>query len=208
MIESLTKPSASDLVAAFESRIAGPLESVLGERLLAVSYWILGYDADLFAVEQPNASGILLVGLRFESFTLEVSWGFEKSLRGDLAYHVQVLPAGQTLSFEAVSAGNFCEIKDIDAAPWDNAVGKRLTGAEVIGLQGSPQAVRFSFSGTDVVIAIGYAGDDLLVGDGDDVLVFSGREWKSQKSSYGLEWESLWITSMASNNGTRMSKTN
>ena len=196
MIESRTKSSVSDLKAAFESKIAGPLESVLGEMLLAVSYSILGYDADLFTVEQPNASGILLVGLRFENFTLEISWGFERSLRGrDLAYHVQILPAGQTISVRAVTDSHFCEIKDIDAAPWENAVGKRLTGAEVVGLQGSPQAIQLSFSGTDVVIAIGYAGDDLLVGDGDDILVFSKWEWERQKSIHGLEWESIWTAS-------------
>ena len=196
MIESPTT-SAMDLEAAFESKIAGPLESVLGEPLLAVSYWILGYDQEGFSVEQPNASGILFAGLHFEKSTLEVSWGWEKLLRGsDLSYHIQVLPAGQTHGDEAVTDGNLCEIKDINAALWRNAVGKRLTDAEVIGLQGSPQAVRFSFSGTEVVIAIGYAGDDLLVGDGDDLLIFSKREWEHQESSYGREWEHLWTTSV------------
>lgn len=201
MIESLTQQSASDLEAVFENKVTGPLESVLGQSLLSVSYWVLGYDAGWFSVEQPNASGILVAGLHFEKSTLEVSWGWEKLLRGsDLSYHIQVLPAGQTRGAQATTDGNLCEIKGVDAAFWKNAVGKRLTGAEVLGLQGSPQAVRFSFSGTEVVIAIGYAGDDLLVGDGDDLLLFSKQEWQRQKSSYGGEWEHLWTTSATRQN--------
>ena len=201
MIESLIQQSASGLEAVFENKVTGPLESVLGQSLLSVSYWVLGYDAGLFSVEQPNASGILVAGLHFEKSTLEVSWGWEKLLRGsDLSYHIQVLPAGQAHGAQAATDGNFCEIKGVDATLWKNAVGKRLTGVEVIGFQGSPQAVRFSFSGAEVVIAIGYAGDDLLVGDGDDLLLFSKQEWQHQRSSYGEEWEHLWANSATKQN--------
>ena len=185
-----------------------PLESVLGQTLFSVSYWLLNYGWGSIPVEQPNELGLLFVSLHFESTALEVSWGFEKSLRGDdLAYHIQVLPADLTYRITAEDAGNYCEAANVDALPWQEAIGKKLTGVEVIGLQGSPQALRLSFASTDIVIAIGYSGSDLLVGDGDDILVFSGREWQSRKSSYGLEWESLWMASAASSNGSRMSKT-
>ena len=208
MIDTLPRSTKAKPETAIRKLVIEPLESVLGQALFSVSYWLLNYGWDSILVEQPNELGLLFIRLHFENTALEVSWGFEKSLRGDdLAYHVQVLPADQAYRITAENAGNYCEVADVNALPWQEAIGRKLTGVEVIGLQRSPQALRLSFADTDVVIAIGYSGSDLLVGDGDDILVFSGQKWESQKSSYGLEWESLWRASVESNNGSRMSKT-
>ena len=192
MIDTLTRSATAEPEIVFRNLIVEPLESVLGETLLSVSYGILNYDKSVFPVEQPNKNGVLFASLHFGNTTLEISWGFDKSLRGgDLAYHVQVLPAGETYG-AAMNDGSICEIAHVDAVPWRQIIGKKLTGVEVIGFQDSPQAVRLDFFGRDVVVAVGYGGSELWVGDGDDVLVFSGREWQSTKSVYGAEWQSLW----------------
>lgn len=193
MIDTLTKSATAEPEIAFRNLIAEPLLSVLGETLLSVSYGILNYDKSTFPVEHPNKHGILFVRLHFGNTTREISWGFDKLLRGsDLAYHVQVLPAGKTYEAAAMSGGSICEIAHVDAVPWRQTIGKKLTGVGVIGFQGSPQAIRLDFFGEDVVVAVGYGGSELLVGDGDDVLIFSGREWQSTESIYGAEWQSLW----------------
>ena len=199
MIESLTKESTTKestigTSAAFQDLVVGALETVLGQTLRSVSYWILDSDQAEFSQEQPNNSGLLWVSLRFPQNAVAITFGWEKRLRGeDLAYHVQVTSTETPDAAEAGAVGNARELAEVSTAPWGEAIGKRLNEVEVLGLQGSPQAVRLSFSGTDIVAAVGYAGKaDLIVGDGDEVLIFSEHGWHVQKSGYGLEWESLW----------------
>ena len=145
MIDTLTRSLTAEPQTAFRNLITEPLESVLGRPLLSVSYWLLDYDQAEFSVEQPNEIGILFVSLQFGGGTLELSWGFDKSLRGnDLAYHIQVVPAGQAGSLARMDTGSLFEIAEVRASPWQEVIGKRLTGVEAVGLQGSPQAVRFS----------------------------------------------------------------
>lgn len=196
MIEGLTQQKT------IESDVIGPLQMALGRPLLAVSYWLLSSDRELFSVGQLNALGVLFVSLHFDKFTLEISPGWEKSLRGsNLAYHIQAIPAGEPGSIKTLNATSLYEVKDAGTFLWQDALGTRLTCIEVIGLQDSPQAIRLVFPSAEVVIAIGYAGDELLVGDGDDLLIFSKREWQHQKSSYGGEWKSLWTTSATRQSG-------
>jgi len=191
MIESLTKSNVTPF--EFEKRISGPLEVVLGQSLLAVSYGILDYDRDKFSAEQPNNFGVLSVRLYFEKLTIELSWGFDQSLRGgDLYYHIQVITAAEPNRIGAMTNGHYFEFTNVCSAPWQEVIGTRLTAVEVLGIQGSPQAVHLSFGNAEVVVAVGYGGEEMLVGDGDDVLVFSEQEWQHKQSIHGGAWETLW----------------
>ena len=200
MIESLTKDNAANSAAAFQRLISGPLQTVLGQSLLAVNYWLLDYDKADFSLEQPNETGVLTVCLHFERAAIEISPGWDNQLRSEGIYHhVQVVQAAKAGSLEAAHRENLSETADVHAASWQEALGKRLTGVEIAGFQGTPQAVRLSFSVAEVVVATGYAGSDLLIGDGDELLIFSGQEWhnQNQNSVHKQAWERLWAASAA-----------
>ena len=200
MIENLTKDHAANSAAAFQRLVCGPLQMVLGQSLLTVNYWLLDYDKADFSLEQPNETGVLTVSLHFERATIEISPGWDKQLRSESIYHhIQVVHAGKTGGIEAAHRENLSETADVHAAPWQEALGKRLTGVEIAGFQGTPQAIRLSFSGTEAVVATGYAGSGLLIGDGDELLVFSGQEWhdQNQNSVHKQAWERLWAASAA-----------
>ncbi|MGI4790115.1 MAG: hypothetical protein ACRYFS_14835 [Janthinobacterium lividum] len=206
MIESLIKDKV-DLEAAFESQIAGPLQSVLGKTLLAVTYQIIASDRNEFSVEQPNDTGVLIVILCFDQTMIEITPGWDKQLRSDGIYHhIQVVTTGKQGSKAAYNSDKLWEIAPIHASPWQQALGKRLIGVEVTGLQGTPQAIRLSFSDLDIVIAVGYAGSDptlsdLVIGDGDEILIFSEQDWNSHANTHKQVWETLWMIS-----ATRRSK--
>lgn len=93
---------------------------------------------------------------------------------------------------------NFRCIPALSAAPWCEIVGEPLSDVEIIGFSDSPQAIRLLFPDTSLVMAVGYSGDDLLVGDGDDVFVFSAQEWQEQIRRGDHVWTRLWLASATS----------
>ncbi len=183
-----------DRKAVFDGAIVEPLNSVLAQTLLSVDYWILDCDQADFSEEQPNASGVMAIRMRFETSELQVTWGFQKPLRADgVYYHVQLSLADEGHE-EAAWIEKFVRVANVEAS-WREAQGRRLTHVEVLGFWESPQAVRFSFSDTVIVVAAGYSGDPLLVGDGDEILVFGGQEWPERCNTHEQPWERLWSAS-------------
>lgn len=184
--------------ATFKNRVAEPLEAVVGKALLAVNYWILDFEKADFLEEQPNASGISVVSLHFGVSNIELAPGWEKPLRANgIHHHIQAFHADGPGSVESVSAKHLCKVAAVQVAPWNEVAGKLLTRVEVVGLGGSPQAVCFSFSKTALVVATGYSGSSLEVGDGDELLVFSGQDWHHQIRNHKQLWERLWMSSSA-----------
>ncbi len=180
----------------FDSMIAEPLDAVLGQTLLSVDYWILDCDKAGFSAEQPNATGVMAVRLCFEETHLRVAPGREETLRADGIYHhIQLHLDGECGDGGDVWTEKFAEAANIQAALWQRAVGKRLTHVEALGFYDSPQAIRFSFSAAAIVVATGYSGNPLLVGDGDEILVFAGQEWPDRSNTHEQAWERLWSAS-------------
>lgn len=181
--------------AMFDSVIAEPLNAVLGQTLLSLDYWILDCDKADFSEEEPNATGVMATRLHFEASELQVVWGFKELLRGNgIYYHVQLSLADEQGQEENTWVENFVQVTDVHAI-WERALGRRLVGVEVLGFWDSPQAVRFSFSDIAVVVAVGYSGDPLLVGDGDELLVFGDQEWPDRSNTHDQPWERLWSAS-------------
>jgi len=185
--------------AIFQSRLVEPFMPLLGEPLRDVEYWVLEADADHFHTEQPNAFGVQVLRLRFGAVSLAVTWGGEKSLRSEgIYYHIQALEAATEDVLGPAWTENLRCLPALSAAPWREVANEPLSGVEVIGFSDSPQAVRLLFPQTSLVVAVGYSGDDLLVGDGDDVFVFSAQEWQEQIRRGDHAWTRLWLASDAS----------
>lgn len=181
--------------AIFQSRLVEPFAPLLGEPLRDVEYWVLEMDADDFRAEQPNLFGVQIVRLRFGAVSLAVTWGGEKSLRSEGIYHhIQALEAATEDVLGPAWAENLRCIPALSTAHWREVISEPLSGVEVIGFSDSPQAIRLLFPHTSLVVAVGYSGDDLLVGDGDDVFVFSAQEWQEQIRRGDHAWTRLWLS--------------
>lgn len=167
--------------AIFQSRLVEPFMSLLGEPLRDVEYWVLETDADDFHAEQPNIFGVQVIRLRFGTVSLAVTWGGEKSLRTEgIHYHIQALGTEPEAVLGPDWTENFRCVPALSASPWQEVIGEPLSGVEIIGFSDSPQAVRLQFPHTSLAVVVGYPGDYLLLGDSDELLVFSGDEWQEQ----------------------------
>jgi len=67
---------------------------------------------------------------------------------------------------------------------------------EIIGFSDTPQAIRLLFPHTSLVVVVGYPGDYLVLGDGDQLLVFSDADWEQLK--HKDYWKRLWLASTTS----------
>jgi len=180
--------------AVLDSAIAEPLDAALGQTLLSVDYWILDCDKADFSEEQPNTTGIMAIRLHFEALELQVTCGFKELLRADgVYYHIQLSVADEGQE-EAAWVERFVQVADVHAL-WEEALGRRLVGVEALGFWENPQAVRFSFSDMAIIVATGYSGSSLLIGDGDEILVFSNQEWPDRSNTHDQAWERLWSAS-------------
>lgn len=180
----------------FDRLIAGPLAAVVGETLLAVDYWVLACDEPTFQPANPNASGLMAVNLIFKMATVEVTWGWDKALRtGWQAYHVQATfhadhVRGDTWSVQ--DAQGLSRFAAPDARPWESVVGLPLIGVEVYGPLNGPQAIGLSSPQGGVVLAVGESGENPVVGDNDEMLVFGTPQWRELRPA---DWSTLWSTS-------------
>lgn len=182
--------------AIFQSRLVEPFTYLLGEPLRDVEYWVLEADADGFRAEQPNTFGVQVLRLRFGAVSLAVTWGREKSLRSEGIYHhIQALGTELEDVLGPAWTENFRCIPALSAAPWGEVIGEPLSGVEIIGFSDSPQAIRLLFPHISLVVAVGYSGDNLLVGDGDEVFVFSAQEWREQIKQGDHDWTRLGLFS-------------
>lgn len=185
--------------AIFQSRLVEPFTSLLGESLRDVEYWVLETDAGGFRAEQPNLFGVQVIRLRFGAVSLAVTWGGEKSLRSEgIYYHIQALEADTEDVLGSAWAENLRCIPALTAGTWQEVISEPLSGVEIIGFSDSPQAIRLLFPHTSLVVAVGYSGDDLLVGDGDELFVFSDAQWREQIKHEDRHWSRLWLASATS----------
>ena len=189
-----------DSNAVFHILIEQPLQAVLNQRLRKIGYWLLSFEERDFCLETPNRSGLYAVRMEFENRILELFPAWDNWLRGTNAYHIQARLVPQDResdAFRYVKSLTVVEAKE--TALWSNALAQPLTSVEVYGIGQSPQAICLAFSSEKVVVSIGYSGEKPLVGDGDEILVFSYEQWRSQEKTLSNPWTDIGATRRGKN---------
>jgi hypothetical protein len=157
--------------------ILEPSWAVAGKVLLSVHYWLADFEASTFQLDTPNLSGLYAVNLVFADTILEIFPGWDTLLRAENAYHIQtrLIPVGEAGS-DLTRATNLICVEADQARLWRDALNQPLTAIEVYGTPTSPQLIRFALPSTLTVVAIGYSGETPLLGDGDEILLFSNEQ--------------------------------
>lgn len=177
---------------AFQNHTA-PITSVIGDTLVDVVYWTLQADHEGFQVDQPSATGLAAIRLRFGSGGLEITWGWENSLLPNgAAYHINVTQAQRPELAGLWNTDTLSRVSATNAVPWHGVIGETLSSVAILGPGESPQAIRFAFASSAIVVAIGYSGDVLCLGDGDELLVFTEEEWAALTAEGPQPWHRLW----------------
>lgn len=184
--------------AEFDDRITKPLQAVLGKRLISVFFWIVSSDKAIFDPEKPNSTGLVAVRLCFDGSSVDTVSAWQEALKGEgNSHHIQFSHKEAWLDKGKKSIESICVSQNL---LWSKLVDQTLTDISVYGAASNPQAVVMQFGEPSVALTIGYAGDNLiedtgdemLIGDGDDVLVLSLTEWQHHVASkYRKDWESL-----------------
>ena len=177
------------------------LRQAVGKRLASVHYYILPGE---FNIDEPNESGgCQVVRLVFEGgFQIAFDWVAEPDLREDGPNYRMHLSSGVAQA-QAVRIWTQSGLKDkiaetngmmrLEASTsriWRSLVGQTLQVAPLLGVADrneelcSPQAVSLQFATGTVFVSIGMTNylKSATIGDGDEVLVFDGPEWKGALS--------------------------
>ena len=179
--------------AAIHALVLQPLEVALDKVLLSVGYWLMDFDKPAFNVETPNASGLCAISMVFGDDLLEILPGWDHRLRGATAYHIETrFVSGSRANHELARSARLAEAPADRDTLWRNAIGHALTGVEVYGIGAFPHLIRFIFASTKITVAIGYSGDPPLIGDGDEILVFSDDDWLRVQRTLPDEWTKIW----------------
>jgi hypothetical protein len=178
----------------FTNMVTGPLEKVVGKSLISVVYYVLNTDLSGFDANTANTSGGCQgIHLTFEGGEVELDWGWQHAFRPSnednlsppIAYHlVARVESERRRAVRAHTADDIVGLTAVDATtsiPWDQANREPLLSVTVWGValpasRYSPQAVVFEFPCGQIVVSIGMT-TPLSIGDGDEVMVFSGHEW-------------------------------
>lgn len=150
-----------------------------------VHYWLLKHDLARFIPAKPNRTSILAISLTFDTAVLCIHWYFRSALRGhDNHYHIELSnrPIGTDGLF-LPNEEDHVKTAVSSAPPWHAVMAQRLVGADVYGYLSSPQAVRLIFEAAAIMISTGSAESSeaqVLLGDGDDLLVFDDESWRGQ----------------------------
>ena len=184
----------------FTNMIAAPLEKVIGRSLISVVYYVLNGDFPDFDTSAVNKSGGCQgIHLTFDGGQVELDWDWQRVFRPShedflsppIAFHLVARPLSErqgTVSPFTVDDGNgLVAIDATPVMPWGQAFGEPLLSVTVWGVvlpenRYSPQAVGFAFPSGQAVVAIGMT-DPFSIGDGDEVLVFSGTEWTQRRGT-------------------------
>lgn len=163
-----------------QERILQSLIPLVGEQLVEVHYLVLKELAAEFDVDAPNAWGCQAVSLSFEKGEILVEWGrSSEPQEGNWRITFQLEMSAQIGTHQIPD--QLVSIKADQSHVWRGIVGYPVEAISVLGMEGSPQALKLSSANASAVIATGYANDSesqLIIGGGDDLLIFSGREWK------------------------------
>ena len=134
-----------------------------------------------------------------ELSTRPQKWGMEIRVQKN----VPVSEASPSVLADANSAPHFWgrvlrQAEHLIKVSVDNAyldsgsISTTLVGVEVYGTENSPQLISFLFPCSVLRLAVGYSGDVILLGDGDEILVFSDEQWKNQVNGLPENWALLW----------------
>lgn len=181
------------------------LRQTVGKRLNSVHYYVLPGEFD---IDEPNESGgCQVVRLVFEdSSQIAFDWIPESAREDGLAYRMDISDAAarphavRTWTYPTPDA----EIADtngldrLDASAsrvWRSLVGQRLEATRILGVASSEagpfsqQAASLQFPSGEAFISIGMSSwpVNVIIGDGDEVLVFDAPGWKAAltRSPYG-----------------------
>jgi hypothetical protein len=149
------------------------LQSLAGRCLTTVEYAVLTSDLPYFEVAAPNHCGVRSVILGFDTYKIQfrIYWGLPTWTYNTLGVQTSCDVATELNTVVPAS----------DVPPWDMTIGQNVVSAAAHGFQDVTYAVSVSFRSTTVVIAMGGGGDKVLLGDGDDVLIFEQSEWQRQE---------------------------
>lgn len=182
MGDTLTPAAVPEADPHFQQYLIRPLQAVEGSVLTDVHYWLLKYDLDTFIPDKPNQTGIEVISLTFDTALLCIHWNSRGVLRGHDNYH-HIELSNRPVGTDDVFSPNCDHIREvlISAPPWHAVMAQPLVGAEIYGYVSSPQAIRLIFESAAIMISTGSAGPlerPLLLGDGDDLLVFDDASWR------------------------------
>jgi hypothetical protein len=165
-----------------EARVLKALRPALGQRLAAVRYWCLRGEATLVEALARKFYHGGYVELAFdEGPAIMVSW--DENAGWSDHFSVQVISA-ERVDF----LHEYYEEFDVSASPvWQAYRGAPLTAAAVCGWRGVPHVVRLCFPAGEVMIGDGCQD---AFGDGDDVLIRTGEDFRQHPEAAGLE--TLW----------------
>ncbi len=136
-----------------------------------------------------------VVMLNFGKVVLLVSGSAYTPWRRNGTYNIQANldPTGTGVELLETNENLVCVRADA-VSPWRDAIGSRLSAVEVYGIGTVPHIIRFvSPNNASPVIAVGYPGPSSpLIGDFSSLLVFSGDEWLSGRTTLHNTWEKIW----------------
>lgn len=173
--------SVSTQRTALQKFATDPLKRLVGTALRSVVYYVLDCDmADFDPSDLITSGGCQGVGLFFDGGEAELDWGFEQEMRdptGLLAYHLLVRSVSERENVAAISS-----VVATEAFPWKQIRDEILLSTTVWGVvldenRPIPQAVELAFPSAHIFVTIGWTGDTLCVGDGDEVLVLDSEQW-------------------------------
>jgi hypothetical protein len=200
----------AEYVRLFTNMVAEPLNKVIGKPFLAAVYYVLHPDFLNFDAEAPNLSGgCQSVHLTFEDGELELDWDWlrvfrlsaedkspEEQLSPRIAYHLVARSTSERQAtvreFTEEDVSGLGAINATTSLPWKAVQGELLQGVTLWGSplavnRNSPQAVCLQFPSGEIVVAIGMS-TPLSIGDGDEVLVFTGAEWTQRLAEQPNQW--------------------
>lgn len=188
---------------SFRTLIIAPLEAASGLRLFSVNYWLLDFEEQFFHLDTPNESGIFAISLLFEGIAIDISPAWDRIHRDESNHHYIQAPRVpiDNRSGELAFAERLLKIPADRTMIWRDAINDQLIGAEVSGDNHTPQAIRLLFPSATVIISLGYSGDELYIGDGDELLVFSDEQWRLQVQRMMRPMNNIWACRIAKKSG-------
>ena len=190
----------NEYVDHFHRQVVAPLECVIGRQLIDVYYWVLSVDAPTFNIDAPNQSGsVRVVVLQFDDAVLEVDLGVERELTNSDAFeniHLIVRADAEVIdrtAAEQLGFGGWTYVQASTGLHWSKTLHKKLEHVSVFGDNLRPVAISFEFQQATIMIAVGDGQwSPTVIGDGDDLLLFSGDEWKIADRSISIKviWHS------------------
>ncbi len=170
----------------FDEMVNHPLAGVVGKCLHRVSFAVLSSDYADFDANNPNASGgCQAVILYFDDFRLVIGWASKPEFTegvGGIMFHIMPYLVSSSLEIMQYFGEHWKELPADSTPSWKNYIGCELKQVVVFREVNSPQALQFSFSPGEVVLAVGSTYDypSLHIGDGNEILHLDSHQLSCQ----------------------------